>query len=251
MMSLLCRRICLGGIALLLAAPLVAADRVADLVRIHVEAIGGAKRIEALASLRASGAVIAGGKTMRFNLLAARPDKVRLETEGSGRSLVQGYDGQNPPWEFDTGKWPPTYHDMAASAAKVFVDDAEFDDPLVGGAKRGFEVEYAGEVASGGKKLIRLLVTHKLTETFAVLLDPDTYFVVRRIEDRKNLMGGTSHIVTEYSDFRPVDGVLLPHLIAVGVDGRAVQQTKIESIEPNPQIASDAFTRPQAGKEAE
>lgn len=230
-----------------LRVPEVWADRVADLVRIHVEAIGGAERIAALTKMRATGQVIAGGKSMHFTLLAARPNQVRVETENDGRTLVQGTDGKNAPWEFDTGQWPPRYRDMAPAVAKTFVADAEFDDPLVGGEARGFSFDYAGEVPSDGKNLLRLLVTRNLSETFALLLDPDTYFIVKRIDERKNPLGGTSHVVTYYSDFRPVEGVLLPHQVALAIDGRPVQQTKIEAIEANPELPADSFTRPLVG----
>ena len=240
-----CRLIFVAAVAAAIVS-LVRADRSEELIRIHTEAIGGKERIAALKTVRASGQVVAGGKRMRFTMLAERPDHVRVETENGGRTLVQGYDGHEPPWEFDTGKWPPQYRDMAAPAAKVFVADSEFDDPLVGGDGRGYTAEYAGEIETEGKKLLRLLVTRHLTETFSLLLDPDTYFIVKRVDEKKNALGTVVHVVTFYGDFRPVDGVLLPHQIAVSVDGRVTQQTKIESLEPNPELPADSFTRPRA-----
>jgi hypothetical protein len=230
----------------LLAVPFAQADRVTDLVRIHREAIGGDERIAALVAMRATGEVVAGGKKMRFTMVAARPDRIRLETENGGRTLVQASDGKNPPWEFDTGQWPPHYRNMPPAVAKTFAADAEFDDPLVGGAERGYAIDYAGEVSTDGKKLIRLLVTHKLTTTFALLIDPETYLILRRIEERTDSLGRTAHIVVQYGNYRPVDGVLIPHDVAVAVDGAITEQTKITAVEANPEIADDAFTRPKA-----
>jgi hypothetical protein len=229
-----------------LAGPLALADRVTDLVRIHREAIGGDDRIAALAAIRATGEVIAGGKKMRFTMVAARPDRIRLETESGGRTLVQASDGKNPPWDFDTGQWPPHYRDMAPAVAKTFAADSEFDDPLVAGAERGYAIDYAGEITADGKKLIRLLVTHKLTTTFALLIDPDTYLIVRRIEERTDSLGRTAHIAVQYGNYRPVDGVLIPHEVAVAVDGTVTERTQIAAVEANPEIADDAFTRPKA-----
>src|SRR5687768_4479610 len=112
------------GSMLLLAMPLHA-DRAADLARIHVEAIGGKERIAALKAIRMTGHVVAGGKEVRFTMIAARPNRVRLETVNDGRTLVQGTDGVEPAWEFDTGTWPPKYRTMAAGVAKTFVADSE------------------------------------------------------------------------------------------------------------------------------
>ncbi len=234
---LLCGLVCLTTAA--------RAMRVEDLIRIHVEAVGGEARLAKLKSLRATGTAVAAGKQVRFVMLAARPNKVRVETELGARTLVQGYDGDEAPWEYDTGTWPPQYRAMVDANAKVFVADAEFDDPLIGGAARGYTFDYAGEVEANGRKLIRILVTRKLTDTFSVFLDDQTFFVVMRVEQRTTAGGQTAAIVTHYEDFRPVDGVLLPHRITLARDGRMTQQTRITRIDANPEIEAGTFSRPK------
>lgn len=234
-------------LAALAVVPRVTADRIAEIVRIHTEAIGGKKRVEALAALRASGQVDRGEKRVRFSMTAARPDKIRLETESGGRTLVQASDGEAPPWEFDTGTWPPRYRPMNEANAKTFVADAEFDDPLIAGPERGFTLDFAGEMEVDGKKLLRVLVTRKLTETYSLLLDPETYLIVLRVEQRAGLSGRKMAIVTRYSDYRPVAGVLLPHDVTLLVEGRVNQRTKIDRIDPNPALTAETFSRPKAG----
>lgn len=70
-------------------------------------------------------------------------------------------------------------------------------------------------MASGGKKLLRLLVTKKMTDTFSVLLDAETYFIVAKVETRQSPGGRSVEIMTRYEDYRPVAGVMLPHRVAV------------------------------------
>jgi hypothetical protein len=229
----------------LVASTALRADRAAELARIHVEAIGGAKRIAALKSIRATGHVATGKGQVRFTLLAARPANLRLETELGGRTLVQGTDGEEPPWEFDTGKWPPQYRPMNEASARTFLADSELDDPLVAAAERGYTLDYAGEMTVDGRKLLRVLVTRKFAETFSVLLDDETFFIVMRVEHRESAGGRRVQLVTHYDDFRPVEGVLLPHSITLAVDGKATQQTKITRIEPNPEISVGTFSRPK------
>lgn len=227
---------------------LARADQAADLARIHVEVIGGKERIDALVGLRASGYVLTGGKKVRFTMIAARPNRVRLETGAEGRSLVQASDGVDVPWKFDTGKWPPRYEPMEAAEGRVFVSDSEFDDPLVAGAARGFVWDYAGELDVAGRKCVRILVTRKLTDTFSVLVDTETYFIVARIEHRNNASGRRVEIVTRYDDYRPVDGVLVPHRVAVVLDGRIMQHTVMENVEANPPVSAETFVRPQTAE---
>jgi outer membrane lipoprotein-sorting protein len=229
-----------------LGSPSLHANRIDELVRIHTEAIGGASRIEALKAMRATGTVSTGGSTVRFTLFAARPNRIRVESQRDGRTLVQAYDGDEPAWEFDTGSWPPRYQDMPEAAARTFVDDSEFDDPLVGGAARGYDFDRVEEVTVDGRKLLRVLVTHRLLLTFSLLVDPETYFIIGRVEQRRNPLGGKSSVITEYADFRPVEGVLLPHRIVLRIDGQVRQKTTIEAIQPNPDVTSETFSRPKA-----
>ena len=236
-------RVALLVLSLVWSVRLAHADRTEDVARIHLEVIGGQERIAALSAMRASGHVIAGGKRVRFTLTAARPNRIRLETEGGGRTLVQGSDGVEPPWEFDTGSWPPRFRPMAEAVAKRFAADAEYDDPLVAGAVRGYALDFAGEVELDGKKLLRLLVTRKLADTFSLLVDPDTYLIVMRVESRTSPGGRPVQIATRYAQFRPVEGVLLPHEITVLVDGRLTQQTKIDTIDANPTLSAETFSR--------
>jgi hypothetical protein len=238
--------ISLVSVAVFAVSPL-RADAIADIVTNHIEAIGGKERIKELAAIRATGRVKSGRDEVRFTLTAARPDKVRLETEKGNRTLVQGTDGKDVPWEFDTGTWPPVYHPMAAASARTFASDSEFDDPLVTGASRGFTFEYGGEVDVGeGRKLLRVLVTKKLVEPFSVLVDPKTYYIVKRVEFRTSAGGRKLQVWTHYDDFRAVDGVVLPHKIAVSIDGRLMQQMQITRIEANPKLEAQTFSRPKS-----
>jgi hypothetical protein len=148
------------------------------------------------------------------------------------------------PWKFDATVSPPRYQAMAEAEGRLFSADAEFDDPLVAGAARGFGFDFAGEVEIAGHKMLRVLVTRKLTETFAILVDADTYFIVAKIEQRQSAGGRRVEIVTRYDDYRPVAGVLLPHRVAVMTDGKLVQQTLIERVEANPEVKSETFARP-------
>jgi hypothetical protein len=226
------------------------ADRAEELAGIHTEVIGGKERIAALDAFRATGSVTMAGKKVRFTLVAARPNKFRLDLGAGGRTLVQGYDGFQVPWELDTGQWPPRYRSMTDQNAKRFVADAEFDDPLVGGKARGFAIDHAGEFEIDGRKFHRLLVTHRLTETFTLFLDPSTYLIEFRTETHKNALGRAEQVVTRYEDYQPVQGVLLPHKITTTVDGAIAQVLQIEQVEPNPSLTAETFSRPMVSTEA-
>ena len=227
----------------LVLAAVAQADQAKELASIHVEVIGGRERIAALKAMRATGYVYAGGKKVRFSQITARPNRVRQEIGSDGRLFVQVSDGTTAPWTSDSRDGVTRTADMPAQDAKLFTADAEFDDPLVAGAERGFSFDFAGEVNANGRKLVRFLVTRKFTDTFALLVDAETFFIVARIEQRHTAGGLKKEIVTRYGDFRPVDGVLLPHRISVLADGKPVQEIVIETIEANPLVTAAVFAR--------
>ena len=221
------------------------ANAVDELIGIHTAVMGGAERINAHAAIKATGMVTMSGKRVHFTMVAAWPNRVRLETEGGGRSLVQAYDGVEPPWEFDTGTWPPKYRRVADGPARRIVADAEFDGPPIAGAARGYTLDYAGEAEAEGRKYRRLLVTHKLVQSFALYLDPETYLIQFRSESHTSAGGRPVNIVTRYSQFQSVDGVLLPQAVTTLVDGKVTQEMVIERIEPNLLLRPDTFSMPK------
>ena len=231
-----------------LAATLVAGPA-EDMARLHVEAIGGPARITALGKVKATGRVTTGGTTVRFHMSAARPNQVRLETESGGRTLVQAYDGKNPPWEIDTAAFLPIARLMHEEAALRFVDDAEFDDPFVDSEARGYQLDVAGEEVVDDRRVAKVLVTHNGGAPFFLLVDMETFFIVQRIDPRRQASGRTADVVTRFDRFRPVDGVLLPHLIEVSLDGRVVQTTTIEVMEANPKLDAATFRQPESADE--
>ncbi|MEX2044035.1 MAG: hypothetical protein WD941_01705 [Opitutus sp.] len=225
----------------------LARDSADEVARIHIEAMGGAGRIAALAGLRATGHVTVGGRRVRFTMVAARPNRVRVETQSGGRTLVQSTDGVEAPWEYDTATLPPRYRIMPEATARAFAANAEFDNPLVAGASRGYAFDFAALVDAGDRKLLRVLVTRNLIETFSLMVDPETYLIAMRVEHRISPGGRRINIVTRFDDFRPVDGILLPHQVTVEVDGTVTQQTKIDRMDGNPELPDGTFTMPKEG----
>jgi len=235
------RSLLFAGMALTSAAW---ADQAVDLARLHTEAIGGAARIAQFSALQATGTVRIAERTMHIGLVAQRPNRVRTIVQAQGYMLIQAYDGVNPPWQIDASAKSPGPQSIGEAAAHDFINDAEFDDPLVNSSERGYSIDYAGTAEANGKRIFRLLVTHRLTETFELELDGDTYFIIRRLSTRELADGREIRLETRYADFRPVAGVIVPFRIGIYVGDRLLNETVLESVEPNPPLAAAVFSRP-------
>ncbi|MFA6961572.1 MAG: hypothetical protein WC205_12525 [Opitutaceae bacterium] len=220
---------------------LVRADFARDLARIHVEASGGQEQVNALKSFKATGVTTGESGNLKFTLWAARPDLIRIEVNSGTRIIVQGWDGKSDPWTGDSQTKRITL--LSGEAADAFKSEAEFDDPLLAGADRKTSLDYVGEVEVEGRSLLKVVVTLNFISLSYVYLDPETYMIVRRDVVRPS--GGAEAIVrTDYSDFKPVAGVMIPHRLVISQNGKRLRETVIEHMEPNPELSPGLFAVP-------
>ncbi len=219
----------------------VRADFAKDVARIHVEAVGGRENVDALKAFKATGVTHGERGELRFIMWAARPNALRIEITSGERTILQAWDGRSEPWLADSQTRRVSV--MRGERADELKAEAEFDNPMLAGPDRKVSLDYVGMVEEGGRKLIKVFVTQKFTETSFIYLDPVSYLIVRRDVPRQR---GDKRVIlrTDYHDFRPVAGVMLPHRLVVSQAGKQVHETIIERIEANPRMAAELFELP-------
>lgn len=218
-------------------------DVARDIARIHVEAIGGVDRLNRLESLRAGGETVTGGQEMEFQLWARRPNAVRIEIEAQNLLMIQAWSGEGEPWLRAGGEGEARA--MPSALADAFKLEAEFDDPLFRAEERGYVLDYAGEDEVGSRPVVKLIATRSASDQSVLYLAADTYFIVR--QDRVQLRpdGSRTETQTFYGDFRPVQGVILPHKIVVWAGEEKVSETVLNWMEANPPVDDELFAMPE------
>lgn len=209
----------------------------------HLEAIGGAEAVSRMNSLKATGMILVGRERARFELWAAFPNKLRLESRIGDRIFVQSYDGNNEPWEW----FPETMYDlpeeMAFESAREFISDADFSGPLVHHRGKGHKLIMEGLETVDGNEVFRVRVNERSGLISSFLIDAENFLIVRRSGQREG--GGASiDLETYYLDYREVSGVLLPHRYEVYRGTTLVRTVLIQSIEANRRIPSAVFAMP-------
>jgi zinc protease len=168
------------------------------------------------------------------------PNRVRVETKLPAATTVQVYDGT---------------HAWVRDAAGVH----DVPDPLV----RDLEVSLQRDpialllAAERGTIRSRLLPRIKSADGAErealelwgehldpVVLDPDpkTGLVARQ----SYAAGGAGKPLIEevFSDYRPIDGVQVPHVVTVRRGGQAMLERRVSAISINPSLPASLFTRP-------
>jgi hypothetical protein len=209
----------------------------------HMEAIGGSEAVSRLNSLKASGTVLISDQRAPFELWAAFPNKLRIESLIGNRVLVQSYDGKRPPWQW----FPETLYaipeEMEPEVAREFVSDADFNGPLVNHRGKGHQLELVNRETLDGREAFRIRVVERSGLESTLAIDAESYLVVRRSGVRRG--GGASiDLDTYYLDYRDVSGVLLPHRYEVYRGTTLVRTVIIQTLEGNRRIPSAVFELP-------
>ena len=193
--------------ALLLTAP-AWTQTAAELVARNLQARGGAEKIKALRTLRATGKVQQGSFTLQVENDAMAPDKLRQNFTLQGMTAVQAYDGSTG-WKIDPfgGRRDPEI--MGEEELRDMVEDANFAGPLVDYEAQGNRIEFLGKETLDGDDVYRLKVTLKNGDLYYYYLDPETFLEVR-MEKVQFIRGSVKESVIECGSYKLVAGVYLP-----------------------------------------
>jgi len=232
------------ALTLLAAAAATTAQSVDDVVSRYLEARGGLARLRSVQSLRLSGRMHLADIEAPFVLELKRPARMRTEFTVNGQKGVQAYDGRTA-WSVSPLPGEPARR-MEPEEAREARVQADVDlSPLVDSEAKGYTVRLQGREALSGGETWKLLVTGGGGPDRTLYLDTRTHFVVRA-EEKRDLDGETVDFVTEFGDYRTVDGLVYPHRIDVAPKGRPEerQRLEIESVEVNPPLDDARFSMP-------
>ncbi len=225
------------AIALLCASSgLARADQLADILARNVAARGGAEKLHALKSLRATGHARLGGGgfsiTAELGEVIERPNRVRTELTLQGLTQISASDGHDA-WTVSPFNGRRDAERASGDDQRAIEQEAELDGPLIDWRAKGHRIEYLGTEDVDGTPAIKLRVTRKDGDLQYVFLDPDSALEIRITTVRK-IRGTESITETDLGEYAQVAGVWLPFSRESGAPGGPrTNRILIDRIEPN------------------
>jgi hypothetical protein len=206
----------------------------------HERARGGKARWEAVRSLVLEGEQETFSESSPFTLVRAQPGRMRWEYAALGNPVVIAWNGDSGWWiEPLFGPWPTPLPTMNR---KILARDARIVPPLLSWRENGDRLELVGETTLEGRPTIELALRRADGEEETWHLDPETGLEVAR-RSRGSDYGQPLEQWTYYSDFREVEGLVLPHRIDLAYGIRAVAQT-VEAVEVDADVDPGIFALP-------
>ena len=208
----------------------------------HYRALGGLDKVKSVVSRR-----MVGRMTMQpageagFTLVSKRPSKARMEITVQGQTGIQAFDGENG-WMFlpFMGQTAPEL--MPPDMANAMREEADFDGPLVDYREKGHALTLLGLGDVEGTATYELELTHRNGEVTTYHLNAES-FLPMLTESNRSVQGTQLHVQTILSDYREVNGMMIPHSIEV-IQDMGSQTLTIELVEHNIEIDDTQFVMP-------
>ena len=241
--------LCLAAAAVF-ALP-AAAQTVDEIIAKNVEARGGEAKLRAVKSVRFTGKFEVGpGMVAPTTMVIKRPGMVRQEFTVQGMTAIQAYDGKDG-WAVMPFQGKKDAEPMAADDLKEMEDTGDLDGPLMDYKAKGNTVEYLGKDKVEGSDAYKLKVTRKNGNIQTMYIDADTGLEVKTLTKTK-MHGNEMEVETTYSDFRNVEGLVLPFSFDNTVVGTPQKQRfTVEKVEINPDLNDSQFHMPAPAPPAE
>ena len=225
-------------LVLSLLAPAAGAQTLDEVLARHAAAHGGLDRWRAVQSMIVTGTQVMFSQAAPFVHEFRRPDLFRFEQTILGKKMTIGHDGAVTWWihpilQIDT----PTAVD--GSGAVLARHAAELVSPLIDPAAHGHKVELLGKDEIDGQPAWKLKVVRKdgFEETW--YLDLSTHLELARFDTTLDLPDAKERW-TYFSDFRTVEGLVIPHRQDQEYSIRHVSLA-IEKVQVNPEIDPARF----------
>lgn len=231
--------------ALLLPAVPEESPLTADqIVQKHMEALGGAVKLNAIQTLVVTGkASILGQTDAPLTIQIKRPNLLRLEIEFQGKKMVQAFDG--------TKAW--TMNPLAGSGPKQSSEEdtraAQESSDFIGGnlvdyKSKGNMVELVDKEEIDGIAVYKLKLTKKNGSVEYDYLDAKSFLPIKT-EGRRTQLGQEILYESKIGDYKPVEGVLMPFSVRQMVNGRLAMEITIEKMAANVPLDAEIFKMPQ------
>jgi outer membrane lipoprotein-sorting protein len=224
------------------------AQTVDDIIATNLKSKGGLEKIRATTTVRMTGTVVArdmSGQNVKgtMAMVAKRPNLMRRDATVGGQRIVNAFDGTSL-W-MAMGTMPP--QELPGSQAAYARQDAEFDSVFVDYKEKGNRIELVGTETVEGKPAYHLRVTKKGGQPQDFYLDAETGLEKKVTVSVQTPDGAALTQVTEFLDYRDVDGRLVPFTTRQLQNGNLTATITLEKVEFNVPV-EDSFFKMAAAK---
>lgn len=232
--------------ALIFLSFTVSAQDLEEIIDKHHEVVGLQKILET-ETMIAKGKVVQMGTEFPMILYQARPNRFRMEAEIQGTKMIQAFDGETGwivmPW---TGSLEP--QKLTEEQLKSMKQMGDMEGDFYNWKEKGYDVSYMGEDDMEGTPVHKIKVVKEEGDEFIYYIDAENY-VILKTDATVNVQGTETKSSTYYSNFKPVQGMIMPHSMETEVNGQTQSQIVIEEVKLDEELEDSMFEMPVESEE--
>jgi len=219
-------------------------QKAADILEKMVEALGGRKVLENIKDTTLSGSAEVMGASLTVTIYKKEPNKLRRDMDIMGTRLINAYDGEIA-WSAGPFGQPP--HEDAGRMAEETKASAQGDAyaALLHPEKYGITYALKGKEKIEGKEYF--VLEQILPGGFKTILktiqyvDTETYLIYKYKNIFLNSKGVEVTDESFVSDYKKVDGTMIPHSLTVPMEGQAPFKLTITKVVFNMGLEDSLF----------
>lgn len=218
------------------------AQSVNKIIKKHLKAMGGVKKIKSVETVKMTGTIDVQGNVAPIVFYRKRPDLFCIESKTDFGVYLMGFDGEKS-WIYNSyvGDTEPKIQSDEESAMSK--EDYDIDGLLVDYKKKGNKVELAGKEDVDGKEVFKLIVTHPSGRERRLVIDAGNYLVLS--ESYTQMTDGVvADHETRLKDHSTIEGLTYARVWEQVVNGEMQARSTIENVEINKGI-DDAVFKPR------
>ncbi|MFH0990048.1 MAG: outer membrane lipoprotein-sorting protein [bacterium] len=203
---------------------------------------GGLEKIKSILSAESKGKVSVMGMELPISLKQKRGNKLRIESDFQGMTIVQAYDGQKA-WMVMpmTGSTEP--QDAPEEMAEGFEDQADMDGHLVDWKEKGYTLDLIGKEDVEGTEAYHVKVTTKKGKIRDYYIDAKTNLEMK-VKAKVSRQGQELEVESIFGNYKPVNGVMMAFSVEQRAMGQIQSQISIDTVLVNVEIPDSLFTKP-------
>jgi len=204
--------------------------------------VNGAEKVAGLQTMTIKGKIMQGAMEMEFTNIIKRPGKLYLEVPVQGQVMKQGYDGEVgwmvAPW---SGSLDPI--ELTDVQLGSMERQSDLDGTLYNYEEKGYTTTLEGEEDLEGSPVYLLKQVNEEGDVFLHYIDVDN-FVNLMTKAILKVQGSTIEVETFFSNFKPVEGIIMPFSMESKLDGQTQSHIIVEEIIFDEPVNDSIFEKP-------
>jgi outer membrane lipoprotein-sorting protein len=204
-----------------------------------IEAAGGRDAFKANNTMTVTGTVniTAMGMELPFTAYYMRPNKMRMESEYQGMTIIQATDGEKA-WQINPMMGSTEASEIGGEQGAGFIKQADFDGPFMDYAEKGITPEFIGTETIDGEEL------HVVKVTYPDDFSMNAYFdVATGLARMLKMETSVGEVTMTFADYRKAGGLLIPFSMEQSAMGMVTTIT-YDEIKFNEPIDESIFDMP-------